>query len=242
MKQLKTFLSISALLAISGCELLQSTGGLPGLNPLPPTEQEVTLGLKNALEVGIHNAVKLTSETGGFFNNPLIRIPFPPEAVRMERTLRDIGLGNQVDQFVRTMNTAAEEASKRATPIFVNAIRQMTFTDVMNIWRSDSTAATQFLQRTTSDALRAEFKPVIKSAIEQVELTALWNPLASAYNSIPFVTPVNPNLEDFITDRALQGLFSMIALEEASIRRDPAARVNDILRRVFGWLDNEKKS
>lgn len=231
-------LPVTALL--SGCDVLTQMGGMPGLNPLPPSEAEVTTGLRSALEVGISNAVKLTSENGGFFNNNLIRIPFPPEAARMERTLRDIGLGSQVDQFVRTMNSAAEEASKKATPIFVNAIRQMTFTDVMNIWRGDSTAATQFLQRTTSDQLRKAFAPVIKEAIDQVELTALWNPLASAYNSLPFVTPVNPNLENFITDRALTGLFTMVAREEANIRRDPVARVNDILKRVFGWLDNEK--
>ena len=230
-----------AIALLSGCDVLTQMGGVPGYNPLPPSEAEVATGLRSALEVGISNAVKITSENGGFFNNSLIRIPFPPEAARMERTLRDIGLGSQVDQFVRTMNSAAEEASKKATPIFVNAIRQMTFTDVMNIWRGDSMAATQFLQRTTSDQLRQAFNPVIKDAIDKVELTSLWNPLASAYNSVPFITPVNPNLEDFITDRALTGLFKMVALEEAAIRRDPAARVNDILKRVFGWLDNEQK-
>ncbi|GCD77705.1 hypothetical protein JCM31826_11870 [Thermaurantimonas aggregans] len=241
MKIIKLFLLLPVLLLLNGCDVLTQVGGLPGINPLPPSEAEVTSGLKSALEVGITNAVKQTSENGGFLNNSLIRIPFPPEAARMERTLRDIGLGAQVDQFVRTMNAAAEEASKKATPIFVNAIRQMSFTDVMNIWRGDSTAATQYLKRTTSDQLRQAFTPVIKEAIEKVELTALWNPLASAYNSIPFVTPVNPNLENFITDRALEGLFAMVAREEAAIRRDPAARVNDILKRVFGWLDNERK-
>ncbi|MFN3952162.1 MAG: DUF4197 domain-containing protein [Thermaurantimonas sp.] len=241
MRIIKFLIVPSAIAILSGCDVLTHMGGMPGLNPLPPSETEVATGLKSALEVGISNAVKITSENGGFFNNNLIRIPFPPEAARMERTLRDIGLGSQVDQFVRTMNSAAEEASKKATPIFVNAIRQMTFTDVMNIWRGDSTAATQFLQRTTSDQLRQAFKPVIKEAIDKVELTSLWNPLASAYNSVPFVTPVNPNLEDFITDRTLTGLFTMVAREEAAIRRDPAARVNDILKRVFGWLDNERK-
>lgn len=240
MRSTNFLFALSAVTLISSCDILTQVGGVPGLNPLPPSESEVAAGLKSALEVGISNAVKLTSENGGFFNNNLIRIPFPPEATRMERTLRDIGLGSQVDQFVRTMNSAAEEASKQAIPIFVNAIRQMTFTDVMNIWRGDSTAATQFLQRTTSDQLRIAFAPDIKDAIDKVELTSLWNPLASAYNSIPFVTPVNPNLEDYITDRTLTGLFTIVAREEITIRRDPAARVNDILKRVFGWLDNEQ--
>jgi hypothetical protein len=153
----------------------------------------------------------------------------------MESVLRDIGMGKQVDNFVATMNASAEVASKQAVEIFAQSIRQMTFTDAMNIWKGDQDAATQFFKRTTTQELTNRFKPEIQKAIAQVELTALWNPLVSAYNSVPFVTRVNPNLEDYITQLAIDGLFTMVAQEEAKIRQDPAARVNDILKRVFGY-------
>lgn len=215
---------------------MQITNQMGQTSPLgPPTESEVIAGLKSALEVGIRNSVSATSTTNGFFGNSLIRIPFPPEAQKMENTLRNLGLDKPVDDFVLTLNRGAEKASAKATDIFINAISQMTFQDAMAIWKGDSNAATAFLQRTTTSQLKAAFAPIIKQSLDQVEVTKYWNPLASAYNSVPFVTPVNPNLDQYVLDQSLNGLFKMVALEEAKIRRDPAARVNDILRRVFGW-------
>lgn len=234
MKKIVALLAFT--LSLASCDVLQEMAKTnPGIQILPPNETEVIAGLKSALEVGIQNAVSNTSNQGGYLNNSLIKIPFPPEAARMESVLRDIGMGKQVDNFVATMNASAEVASKQAVEIFAQSIRQMTFSDAMNIWKGDQDAATQFFKRTTTQELTNRFKPEIQKAIAQVELTALWNPLVSAYNSVPFVTRVNPNLEDYITQLAIDGLFTMVAQEEAKVRQDPAARVNDILKRVFGY-------
>lgn len=234
MRQVFSFVLV---LLLTGCaELLQVAGQMGQTGPLgPPTESEVISGLKSALEVGIRNSVSATSATNGFFGNSLIRIPFPPEAQKMESTLRNLGLNKPVDDFVLTLNRGAEKASAKATDIFIAAISQMTFQDAMAIWKGDSNAATAFLQRTTTQQLKDAFAPIIKQSLDQVEVTKYWNPLASTYNSVPFVTPVNPNLDQYVLDQSLNGLFKMVALEEAKIRRDPAARVNDILKRVFGW-------
>lgn len=140
-----------------------------------------------------------------------------------------------VDQFVETLNHGAEKAAAKATPIFTTAITSMTLTDVYDIWKGEDDAATQYLRRTTSDQLKAAFRPEIKAALEQVEVTKHWNPIASTYNKIPFVTKVNPNLEDYVLEQTLEGLFKLTAMEEAKIRQDPAARVSSILKRVFGW-------
>lgn len=204
----------------------------------PPTQSEIASGIREALVVGATNSVLQTSRTNGFFNNALIKIPFPPEAQKVEDIARQVGLNNQVDQFVETLNHGAEQAAAKAKPIFVNAIRQMTLTDVYDIWRGDDDAATQYLIKTTRPMLEAEFRPVIKSALDNVEVTKYWNPLISNYNKIPLVTPLNPDLDEYVLNEALEGLFLVIAQEEAKIRENPAARVTDILKRVFGYLDN----
>jgi hypothetical protein len=200
----------------------------------PLSNDEIIAGLKEALNVGSRNASSSASKTDGYFRHPVIKIPFPPEAQQMESKLRSIGMGKQVDEFVMTLNRAAEEAAKKAAPVFVDAVKQMTITDGLQILRGSDTAATSYLKKTTTPRLHDDFKPVIKSATQKVDVTRYWNPLISAYNKIPFVTHMNPDLDEYITQRALSGLFYLVSQEETKIRKDPAARVTDILKKVFG--------
>ena len=237
MKKITTILLISLLL--TSCEELyritQHT-----LND--PSQQEISMGMKESLLVGAENAIKTLSAEGGFSANELVKISFPPEAQRMERALRNIGFSNAIDKFVATMNESAEVATAYAFDIFANAVRQMTFEDVMGIFLGPEDAATQYLIRTTSAQLETAFNPVIKNAIDQVELTAIWNPLVRTYNDIPFSQPVNPNLEEYITEQAMNGIFLIVAREEAKIRENPQARVSDILKRVFNYRDQQLAS
>src|SRR6185369_2079888 len=136
-----------------------------------------------------------------------------------------------VDEFILTINRAAEEAAKQAAPVFIDAVKKMTITDGLQILKGNDTAATGYLKKTTSPQLHDSFKPVIKSATQKVEVTKYWNPLVTAYNKIPFVTRLNPDLEEYITQRGLTGLFYLVSLEETKIRKDPAARVTDILKK-----------
>jgi hypothetical protein len=202
--------------------------------PSSLSNDDIVKGLKEALTVGSNNSAAKASKTDGYYKNPLIKIPFPKEAQQMESTLKSIGMSKQVDQFVMTMNRAAEDAAKKAAPIFVNAITHMTITDGMNILKGKDDAATQFLKKSTSTQLHNEFKPIIKASINKVQVTKYWNPLVTNYNKIPFVTKMNPNLDDYVTQKAMDGLFTLVAQEEAKIRKDPAARVTDILKKVFG--------
>ncbi len=198
------------------------------------SNSDIIAGLKEALEIGSKNAGASTSRLDGFFKNPLIKIPFPPEAVEMEKKLRAIGMNKQVDEFILTMNRAAEEASKQAAPVFIDAIKGMTITDGLSILRGADTAATAYLRQKTSSNLQVRFKPVIHSATQKVNVTKYWSPLMNTYNSIPLVKKVNPDLDAYITQKSLNGLFKVVAQEETKIRKDPAARVTDLLKKVFG--------
>ena len=228
--------AVLALLALTSCDqlgaVLETAGGS---SQGPPTQAEIAKGIREALVIGAKNSVSQTSQTNGFLNNSLIKIPFPPEAKKVEETARNLGLGPQVDKFIETMNHGAEKASARATTIFVNAIQQMTLQDVYDIWRGPNDAATQFLKQTTEQQLKNEFRPVIKNALDEVELTKYWNPLAENYNKLPFVQKVNPDLDEYVLTETLDGLFVVIAQEEAKIRENPQARVTEILRKVFGY-------
>ena len=199
------------------------------------TQTEAVNAIKEALTKGITNGVQKVSVTDGFFKNTVIKILLPPEAQQAESTLRKIGMGKLVDDAVLSMNRAAESASKEATPIFVNAIKQMTITDAINIINNKQTdAATQFLQRTTTEQLVTSFKPPIKKALDQTLATKYWKDLTNYYNKIPLVRKVNTDLPDYVTRKAISGLFYMVAQEEAKIRKDPAARTSDLLKKVFG--------
>ena len=200
----------------------------------PLSNQEIIDGLKQALTFGSQNASTSASKADGFFKNPLIKIPFPPEAIKMEQKLRSLGMNKQVDEFITTLNRSAEEAAKQSAPIFVDAVKTMTITDGLSILKGKNTEATDYLKQKTSSPLHDKFKPVIKSATQKVNVTKYWNPLITTYNNLPFVDKLNPDLEEYITQKALSGLFTLVSQEETKIRKDPAARVTDLLKKVFG--------
>ncbi len=211
-------------------EISKTIGGEP-----PLTAAEVADGLREALIQGISKGSDLVSQTDGYFKNPEIKIPFPEDAKKVENTLRDIGLSREVDRFILTLNRGAEQAAKEAKPIFVQAIRSMTIDDAWAILKGESDAATRYLKRTTYTQLREKFKPVIQNALQQVNATRYYSELVTRYNQIPMVEKMNPHLDDYATDKAIEGLFVMIAKEEKLIREDPLARTTDLLKRVFGY-------
>jgi hypothetical protein len=198
------------------------------------TNQDIINGLKEALTVGSKNAGDKASKTDGFYKNSLIKIPFPSEAANMKTTLVNLGMKRQVEDFEKQLNRAAEDAAIKAAPVFLNAIKKITINDGLSILKGKNDEATQFLKRNTSNDLGKEFKPIIATSLKKVQITKYWNPLFTSYNKMPFVKRVNPNLDEYVTQRAIEGLFKLVALEEAKIRQDPAARVNDILKKVFG--------
>ncbi|NOS56053.1 MAG: DUF4197 domain-containing protein [Cyclobacteriaceae bacterium] len=198
------------------------------------TKDEVANGLKEALVNGITKGTDLTSKMDGYFKNPEIKIPFPKDVKKVEDKLRQLGMGSEVDRFVLTLNRGAEEAAKEAKPIFISAIKQMSIDDAFAVLKGQPDAATQFLKRTTSAQLKEKFKPVVQTNLDKVNATKYYGDLISNYNRIPFVSKVNPNLNEYATDMAIQGLFTMIAKEEKSIRQDPAARTSELLKKVFG--------
>jgi hypothetical protein len=205
---------------------------LGGSQPL--TTAEVADGLKEALIKGVSNGADIVSQLDGYFKNPEIKIPFPPEVKKVEDKLRQIGLGNEVDKFVMTLNRGAEDAAKEAKPIFITAIRSMTIQDAWSILKGEDNAATEYLKRTTSAQLKEKFSPVIKNSLNKVNATKYYGEIVTRYNQIPFVQKVNPDLNNYATDKAIEGLFLMIAKEEKNIRDNPVARTTELLKRVFG--------
>jgi hypothetical protein len=194
---------------------------------------EVGQGLKEALTNGISKGSDQVSQVDGYFKNPEIKIPFPPEIKHVEDRLREVGLGEQVDKFVLSLNRAAEDAAKGAKPIFIDAIKQMTIEDAWSILKGEQDAATQYLIKTTSVPLKAQFKPVIQSSLNKVDATKYYHDLVSEYNKLPLVKKLNPDLDQYATDKAADGLFIMIAKEEKNIRQNPSARTSDLLKKVF---------
>jgi hypothetical protein len=205
------------------------------------TNTDVIAGLREALNVGIDNSVKSTSVLDGFLKNTDIRLPFPPDAEKVKQKALDLGLDGQVEKFETTLNRAAEEASKEAAPIFIDAIKNMTVQDGFEILNGGNGAATKYLKEQTQDKLKSAFLPKVKEAISKVELTKYWNPLITKYNTAMTLTggqKLNPDLDQFVTDKAIEGLFFMVEKEENKIRLDPVARITDLLSRVFGSLSN----
>jgi hypothetical protein len=198
------------------------------------TESEAAQGIKEALIKGTGEGVNIVSVIDGYFGNPAIKIPFPPDARNVESKLRSVGLGNQVDKAILSINRAAEDAAKEAKPIFVSAITGMSIMDAIGIVRGTDNAATQYLQKTTSVELKSKFQPVIKNSLDKVDATKYWTDLINTYNKIPLVQKMNPDLAAYVTDKAVEGLFVMIAKEELKIRKDPLARTTELLKKVFG--------
>ncbi len=200
----------------------------------PLSEGDIAKGLKEALTVGSKNAASQLNKQDGFLLNPKVRIPFPEDAQRVATKLRQMGFGKKVDQFELTLNRAAEDAAKEAAPIFVNAITSMTITDAKNILTGSDNAATTYLQGKTSDPLAQAFSPHIQKALDATAATRLWGELTTLYNRLPLVQKVETDLTRYTTTKALKGMFTVVADEELKIRKDPAARVTDLLKRVFG--------
>lgn len=196
-------------------------------------QADIAAGLKEALTIGATKGAASLSATDGFFKNAALKILLPPEAAKIEKTLRSVGMGRQVDQAILSINRAAEDACKTAAPIFIDAIKQMTVTDAIGILNGADTAATAYLKRTTSLSLTSAFKPVIDSSLQKTDATKHWTSLVNAYNKFSF-QKLNPSLSDYVTEKALTGIYSQIALEEKNIRQHPAARATDLLKKVFG--------
>ena len=231
-------------LTVVGCDVLNeaaqvvtsttSTTSQPKLS-----NDEVISGLREALSVGIKNSVDLTSITDGFWGNAAIKIPFPEEAIKVKQKAMDWGLNGQVEKFELTMNRAAEEATKEALPIFADAIKNMSVSDGFAILNGGDGAATKFLKDQTTAKLVAAFSPKVDAAISKVKLTEYWSPIITKYNNAMTVTggdKLNPDLNKYITERAITGLFMMVEKEENKIRKDPMARVTDLLQKVFGSI------
>lgn len=232
----KIVLSLFAFSLFSCAEMQQVMDQLPqGTGVL--SQAEIGNGLKEALNNGINKQVSKLTATDGFFRNEAVKILLPDELKIVDTKLRQIGLSSLADEGLKVLNRAAEDAVKEATPIFVDAVKQMTFNDAKNILMGNNTAATTYLQNTTSNALYAKFNPVIKNSFAKVGADQVWNNIITKYNAIPLVTKVNPDLTDYTTNKAMDGVFKMVAVEETAIRTNMNARSSDLLKKVFALQD-----
>ena len=233
---MKKIIAIITIFMLQSCAELQEIA-----NQLPQStgmsQAEIGMGLREALDKGITKQVSKLTAVDGFYKNELVKILLPSELQKVDKTLRDVGMGKLADEGLKVLNRAAEDAVKQATPIFVDAVKQITFTDAKNILLGGDGAATQYLQNTTSNALYAKFNPVIKNSFAKVGADKVWSNIITKYNSIPLVTKVNPDLTDYTTNKALEGVYKMIAVEEKDIRNNIASRTTDLLKRVFALQD-----
>ena len=197
------------------------------------SSEEIARGLKEALGQGASKGTDQAAKVDGYFGNGKIRIPFPPEVQQVERKLRAVGLGSKVDEFVLSLNRAAEDAADEAKPIFLKAITSLTVPDALGILRGEKNSATQYLKRTTSPDLTTAFSPLIKTSLDKVSATRYYADLVNTYNKLPLVKKVNPNLGEYATQKAIDGLFTLVEEEEANIRANPAARTSELLKKVF---------
>ena len=214
-------------------QIEQVSGGTLGQN-------QIASGLKEALQQGIDKQVIKLTKTDGFLGNSLVKIGMPAELQKVEKGLRAAGLGSLADEGIKALNRAAETAVKEATPIFVDAITSMTIADATNILMGNKNAATQYLQKTTTKSLYGKFNPVIKSSFSKVGADQIWSNLITKYNTLPLVQKVNPDLTDYVTDKALEGVFTMIEKEELNIRENASARSTNLLKSVFAMQDKKQ--
>ncbi len=205
---------------------------VPGKNSGSLTNDEVINGLKEALEVGTKRGTEKLSAVDGFFKDAVIKILMPPEAQKAEKTLRNVGLGKQVDDAILSMNRAAEDAAKSAAPIFINAIKQMSIQDAFGILKGGDFAATNYLKEKTTASLTEAFRPVIENSLKKVNATKYWNTVFTTYNKFSN-EKVNTDLAAYVTEKGMGGIFYQVGQEEQKIRKDPVARTTDILKKVF---------
>lgn len=227
----RLFIIFSIAITISSCETLSK---LPGYTTI--TESEAAEGMRQALDLGIGRGVNLLNQNDGFFGNQAYKLFLPPDAQRIESTLRQLGMGGMVDRAILQINRAAEDAVGYARPIFADAIREMTITDAINIIRGPNDAATQYFRQKTHAKLVQAFSPVIRSSLEKFSATKYYNEVINTYNNFPTtINKLNPDLPSYVVGKAIDALFDQIAQEEANIRANPVARTTDILKKVFGW-------
>jgi len=234
---IRKFLAFFLVLNLTACAELQQV-----VNQLPQgggvlTNTDMASGLRQALDFGIEKQVSKLTQTDGFYKNNLVKILLPAELQKVDKGLRDIGLSKLADEGIKALNRAAEDAVKEATPIFVNAVKEITFADAKTILLGNDDAATQYLNNKTQTALYAKFNPVIKNSFGKVGADEIWKNLITKYNAIPFTSDVNPDLTDYVTGEALKGVYTMIAVEEKDIRTNLASRTTDLLKKVFALQD-----
>ena len=232
---------VVSLVAFSlfGCaEMQQVMDQLPqGTGVL--SQAEIESGLKEALNNGITKQVSKLTATDGFYRNEAVKIFLPEELKVVDKKLRQIGLSKLADEGLKVINRAAEDAVKEATPIFVDAVKQMSFNDAKNILLGNDSSATNYLQNTTSTSLQAKFTPVIQNSYTRVGADKIWSEIITKYNSLPLVKKVNPNLTEYTTSKAMEGVFKMIAVEEKDIRTNLSARSSVLLKKVFALQDKK---
>ncbi len=226
---------VLSTLFLTGCEtaqqVMKNIGQQAGAGGL--SNAEIVSGLKEALSVGAQRSAGQLSALDGFFKNAAIKILLPPEAQKVEKTLRDVGLGSLVDNAILSLNRAAEDAASSAAPIFINAVKGMTIQDAVGILRGGDFAATDYLKGKTSVPLTEAFRPVIERSLGKVNATKYWSDVFTAYNRFAS-NKINPDLSAYVTGKALDGIFYQVGLEEQKIRKDPVARTTEILKKVFG--------
>lgn len=235
---MKKFLLLLTVFSLSSCaELQQIATQYPGLGTIGTVD--IAGGLKEALDNGIAKQVSKLTATDGFYKNAAVKILLPEELRKVDSGLRKIGLSSLADEGLKVLNRAAEDAVKESTPIFVSAVKNMSFTDAKTILLGNNTAATSYLQNSTNTALYAKFNPVIKNSFSKVGADQVWANIINKYNSIPLVSKVNPDLTDYVTNQALSGVFKMIAVEEQNIRTNISARTSPLLQSVFAMQDKK---
>lgn len=236
MRYKKIAFIFSLLLITTSCAELQGiAGGIPGQGGIDAVM--IGNGLRQALDFGIKKQVTKLTQKDGYYKNPLVKILLPQELQKVDKTLRDIGLSKLADEGLKILNRAAEDAVKEATPIFINAVKGITFNDAKNILLGNDKAATNYLKGRTNQALYAKFNPVIENSFSKVGADQIWNNIITKYNSVPFVKKVNPDLTDYVTTKALEGVYKMIAIEEKKIRTNIASRTTNLLKQVFAIQD-----
>ncbi|PQJ19410.1 MULTISPECIES: DUF4197 domain-containing protein [Nonlabens] len=229
-------LIFALLLVVSSCKTLQDiANNLPQGGAL--SQAEIGNGLRAALDQGIDKEVTKLMQKDGFYRNEAVKILLPDELQKVDKGLRKIGLSSIADEGLKLLNRAAEDATKEALPIFTNAVKEITFNDAKNILLGDDRAATSYLEAKTTEELRAKFSPVIQNNLGKVGATDLWSNAITKYNSLPLTDDVNPDLTQYVTEKALEGVFKMIAQEELQIRNKVSSRSTDLLKRVFALQD-----
>ncbi|WP_194768485.1 DUF4197 domain-containing protein [Tamlana sp. I1] len=243
---IRTFLAITAVFSLTACAELQhatnqitqpqtSTSSNSGTSVLG--NADIAAGLRQALDLGIEKQVTKLTKTDGFYKNDMVKILLPKELQKVDKSLRSIGLGSLADEGLKVLNRAAEDAVKEATPIFVDAVKDITFNDAKAILTGSDDAATQYLTSKTQTSLYDKFNPVIKNSFSKVGADKIWTNLINKYNTIPFTEAVNPDLTDYVTHEALDGVYKMIAVEEKDIRTKYSYRSTDLLKKVFALQD-----